>query len=195
MSNYISWGIGIFMLLALAFFGIFLGCNKPMSIYIPDKNFGSNGNFEEFQNGLPVNWLVYTNETTGYGEYAITADSLVKKSGKYSLKFDVESCSSKGGRFSPGIAQERDAEVGEKFNISFWALNEGTHFEFKIQGISAKKSDPGISFKNSESFDEWKYFEYHYAIPDGMNKLRIEFNVLSAGKFWLDEVSIVNYKE
>lgn len=191
MNNAI-WPTICLLVLFLIGLSFFCSCSKPLSKYYPDDHMENNGNFEEVYNGIPLNWLVYTEETTGIGHYSISADSLVKKSGTYSLKFDVEQCSSKGGRFSPGIAQERIAESGEKLKISFWALNEGTTFETRIHGVSAKRSDDGITFKNSDTFHEWKCFEYEYTMPKNMKLLRIEFNVLSPGKFWLDDVSVVS---
>ena len=80
-------------------------CTKQLSESIIDKKVGTNGSFENIKNNLPINWLVYTPNTTGEGNFDFTYDTENVKEGKQSLKLSVETCSEKGGWHSPGITQ------------------------------------------------------------------------------------------
>lgn len=168
-----------------------ISCSKQMSETVSDEEIGYNGGFEQIENNIPVNWLVYTPETTGSGDFDISADTQNRKEGKQSLKFDVRSCSDKGGRFSPGVSQERRVDAGDNFKISFWTKNQGAAYLIRIHAVSATKQAGGIELKSEESSNDWVYHEYQYTIPEKMNKLRFECNVLVPGTFWLDDVSII----
>jgi hypothetical protein len=151
---------------------------------------GLNGGFETTEKGLAVNWLIYTKKTTGFGDFEIITDTSAFKEGKQSLKFQVMSCSDKGDRFSPGIAQEIEAKAGEIYKVSFWIKNSGCRFYYKIRGVSAKQGVEVPMLINAEKIDDWKLIENQYTIPQGMNRLRFELNVLSPGNFWIDDVNI-----
>ena len=81
----------IFVLITLT-----VGCVK-MSEYVEDKSAGLNGSFEVSENGLPVNWIMYTPNTIPDADFQIILDKDIFKEGKQSLKFEVERCSSTGG--------------------------------------------------------------------------------------------------
>jgi hypothetical protein len=91
-----------------------------MSESLIDECLGLNGSFEKAKNNLPTNWLVYTQNTTGEGDFNISFDTNDAKDGTQSLKLDVKKCSDKGGWYSPGIAQEIPVKVNEEYKISFW---------------------------------------------------------------------------
>ncbi|MEN8376635.1 MAG: hypothetical protein ABFS34_14405 [Gemmatimonadota bacterium] len=38
--------------------------------------------------------------------------------------------------------------------------------------------------------DEWRRFDYAYAIPEGYDNLRIELNVLTPGTVWVDDLRV-----
>lgn len=166
-----------------------VSCMKPMSEVVTDTNSGFNGGFESFTNDLPVNWQCYTAQTTG-GNFKIIADKTNFKEGKQALLFDVTACEAAGGRLSPGIAREIPAKAGQTFTISYWVKSTGNKFKVKINGITETESDKGIEMICNDTLNEWKRFETTYTIPSNMKDLRIEINVLSPGKFWLDDVVV-----
>lgn len=178
----------------LAFAGLimfmFTGCMKQMSESVIDTNAGVNGGFEITQNEMPVNWQFYTQKTTGKGNFVIGLDKKNFKEGKQSLKFSVADCSSEGGRFSPGLAQEIPAKEGDEFTVKFWVKNSECEFLVKINGINATESDNGINFKSGDNSDEWKQLKFKYTIPKEMNRLRIEINIIKPGNFWIDYFEI-----
>jgi len=169
---------------------MFTGCMKQMSESIIDTNAGVNGGFEITQNEMPVNWQFYTQKTTGKGKFIIELDKKNFKEGKQSIKFSVADCSSEGGRFSPGLAQEIPANEGDEFTVKFWVKNSESQFLVKINGINATESDNGINFKSNENSDDWKQLKFKYTIPKEMNRLRIEINIIKQGNFWIDNFEI-----
>lgn len=178
--------ISILMLLILA-----LGaCMKQMSESAMDDKAGFNGSFEHLKQGLPSNWLVYTPNTTGEGDFSITANTSDFVEGKQSLQFLVNSCSDKGGRYSPGIAQEIPAKEDEEYRISFWVKNENTTFVVGIKAVNATEGVEGPVLRSSETISEWKKHEYTYTIPKLMNRLRIEVSVQKPGVFAIDDIKV-----
>jgi hypothetical protein len=168
---------------------LFLTSCRQLSESVINESAGFNGGFEITEKALPVNWLVYTKNTAS-GDFDIITDTSIFREGKQSLKFQVRSCSDKGDRFSPGIAHEIDAKAGETYKVSFWIKNSGCEFYYKIRGVSAKHGDEVPMLISAEKTEEWKFIENQYTIPQGMNRLRFELNVLSPGSFWLDDVKI-----
>lgn len=169
---------------------LFTSCMQPMSESVADKDAGLNGGFESIQNGLPANWLIYTPKTTGMGDFVIEADSATFYEGTKSLKFDIKSCSDKGGRFSPGIACEMKATAGKTYKVSFRAKNKGVWFSAKVSAINATESVNGSSVLSKQDCEDWNSFSCEVAVPAGMNKLRFEINALRPGTLWLDDVEI-----
>ena len=169
---------------------MFTGCMKQMSESVIDTNAGVNGGFEITQNEMPVNWQFYTQKTTGKGKFIIELDKKNFKEGKQSLKFSVADCSSEGGRFSPGLAQEIPAKEGDEFTVKFWVKNSESQFLVKINGVNATESDNGINFKSSDNSDDWKQLKFKYTIPKEMNRLRTEINIIKPGNFWIDNFEI-----
>lgn len=163
-----------------------------MSEFISDKDAGFNGSFEITKSGLPVNWLVYTPKTIPEGDYDLIIDTAESKDGKQSLKFLVRECSQAGGWYSPGFCNEYPGRPGEIFKISFWIMNKGTEYIVKIGGITASKGKYDTIVRSDENTDDWKLIEYHYTIPEGMNAIRFEMNVLKPGTFWIDDIYIEN---
>jgi hypothetical protein len=161
-----------------------------MSESAMNESAGFNGGFEITENGLPVNWLVYTKKTAGSGDFDIITDTTDFTEGKQSLKFQVRSCADKGDRFSPGIAHEMEAIAGETYKVSFLLKNSGCKYYYKIKGVSLKSGADEPMLISSEKTEGWKLIANQYTIPAEMNRLRFELNVISPGSFWIDDVKI-----
>eukprot|EP00825_Cyclidium_porcatum_P028628 TRINITY_DN30830_c0_g1_i1.p1 TRINITY_DN30830_c0_g1~~TRINITY_DN30830_c0_g1_i1.p1 ORF type:complete len:150 (+),score=9.73 TRINITY_DN30830_c0_g1_i1:43-492(+) len=121
----------------------------------------------------------YTKNTCKSGDFEIITDTTDYKEGKQSIKFQIRSCSDKGDRFSPGLANEIEVKSGETYKISFWFKNSGCKFYYKIRGVSAKNGDEVPMQIISKITNDWKLIESTYTIPEQMNRLRFELNVLS----------------
>lgn len=176
--------------MAIGFLFLSTSCTKQLSESIIDENTGTNGSFENVKNNLPINWLVYTPNTTGEGNFGFTYDTKNAKEGKQSLKLNVSACSEKGGWQSPGIAQEIPVKPNEEYKISFWVKNSESTFLIKINCVNATSESKRLTLKSSENISEWKQLEYKYKVPNEMEKLRIEMNVIKPGIFWIDDVKV-----
>jgi len=165
------------------------GCSK-MSESIQDKTAGINGSFEVTKFGLPVNWIVYTPRTIPTGDYDLIIDTTEYKDGRQSLKFLVRECSPNGGWYSPGLCDEYKAMPGETYRVSFWVKNNGSEFVVKIGGVSAFNGQYDTIVKSKETIDTWRKFEYNYKIPQKMNAIRFNMNILQPGTFWIDDIKI-----
>jgi len=166
-----------------------MSCTQLSESVINEK-VGLNGGFEVTENELPVNWLFYTKNTCKNGDFDIITDTTDFKEGKQSLKFNIRSCSDKGDRFSPGIANEMEVNSGETYKVSFWFKNTGCKFYYKIRGVSAKTGIEIPMQISTEVANDWKLVETTYTIPTQMNRLRFELNVISPGSLWIDDVKI-----
>jgi hypothetical protein len=127
-----------------------------------DQSIGMNGSFEYIKNGLPINWLVYTSKTTPSGTFTIQAGTTIKKEGKQSLHFVVKECSDKGGWYSPGIAQEINVLVGEKYLIQAWIKNNQSTIAFKVNAVDAKHEAEVTETFLSENYNEWHLVEMQF---------------------------------
>ncbi len=169
-----------------------LGCTN-MSETEKDSTAGINGGFEITKNGLPVNWLMYTSNTVPDSQFKISFDQEEFKEGKQSLRFDVDQCSSIGGRYSPGFTNEffeiAHKNGFENCKLSFWIKNKGAKYRISAGGVSPHKGNMKTLVESDSSLLEWKYIEYQIEIPKGMH-LRMEFNILEPGTVWIDDVKI-----
>ncbi len=178
---------GLLIVLVLS---LMLGGCKRFSESIQDKTAGMNGSFEVTESGLPVNWLVYTPAIIPTGDYDLIIDTTEYKDGKQSLKFLVRECSSVGGWYSPGLSQEYKAIPGETYMVSFWVMNDGSEFIVEIGGVSDKEGEYETIVRSKEAIDIWQQFEHIYTIPQKMNAIRFEMNILQPGTFWIDDIEI-----
>jgi hypothetical protein len=174
----------------ISFMTALTACSMQMSESVYDKNAGFNGSFEQVKDGLPVNWLFYTEQTTGSGSFTISTDQHEVKDGKQSLRFSIVKCSDKGGRYSPGLSKEIPVNAGEHYKISFWVKNEGTDFYAKVNAINATEQAEGKTFHSNDNDKEWQLYECDYTIPVSMNKLRIEMNMMKPGTCWVDDIKM-----
>lgn len=165
-------------------------CMKPLSEGVTDEKAGLNGSFEIASEKMPVNWLLYTNTTTGQGDFSILLDTTIKQEGKQSLMFHVTACSPEGGRYSPGFTREIPVKAGDTYRIGFWTKNNNSRYRFNISGVNAHHKSDGPVLKDQSSTNDWLYQECVYQIPEQMDHLRLEFNVLSKGDCWIDNIHI-----
>lgn len=165
------------------------GCNQ-MSEQIVDETAGDNGGFEVVQNGLPVNWLMYTPNTVPEAEFNILLDTVDFQEGSQSLKFKVERCSNLGGWKSPGFTNEFNVDKGSNYNFQFWIKNTDAEFKVMAGGVSAMEGNMKTLVQTSESFNQWKQFDFSIPISEEYTTLRIEVNILKPGTFWIDNIKI-----
>ena len=159
-----------------------------------DKSAGINGGFEVTKNNLPVNWLMYTPNTVPDSDFKIAFDKNIFKEGSQSLRFDVKSCSSTGGRLSPGFTNEffdsGKFEGKGTYIVGFWVKNNGTKFRVAAGGVSPHKGDMKVLIESDEEIEDWKYLEYEINVPEERH-LRMELNILKPGTFWIDAIQII----
>jgi len=170
-----------------------VGCGQifnPMSELIVDESAGMNGSFEYVRDGLPVNWLLYTPKTVPEGDFEIVIDTTEFAEGKQSLKFIVRECSPDGGWYSPGFCNQFPADPEGTFRISFWIKNQGSYFYIKIGGINSSAGQYETIVETNEEIKKWRKFEHSYSVPEGMNEMRLEVNILKPGVFWIDNIRI-----
>jgi hypothetical protein len=177
---------------------IMLGSCRGMSDRIEDKSAGMNGGFEVSENGIPVNWLIYSPNTLKDADFKIVLDTVIYKEGKQSLRFDIVKCSSRGGSASPGIHSEfftsGQYEGPATYKLSFWVKNEGSTFKIFAGGVEAMGGDSKVNSKSineihDEQISDWKLLEYHIDVPKD-RWLRMELNILKPGTFWIDDIQI-----
>lgn len=169
---------------------VLLGSCVRMSESVIDQSAGINGGFEKVKNKLPVNWLVYSQNTVQQADFDVVFDELYPKEGKQSLHFVVRSCTRLGGRRSPGMTQEFPVKEGEEYQLSFWIKNKDTEFSVNITAVDACRETKGPLLHAFEDVKEWKQYVYTYRIPNNMKRLRMEISILKPGEFWIDEVKI-----
>ncbi|MCB0265699.1 MAG: hypothetical protein KDH95_21745 [Calditrichaeota bacterium] len=177
----------------LSFVIVTSGCIR-MSEQIRDKSAGLNGSFEISENGLPVNWLMYTPNTVPDADFQIILDKESYKDGKQSLKFEIKRCLPTGGRHSPGFTNEWFDKKEGRYLISFWIKTSGTAYRIRAGGVEAKSGDMRTLIDGYEKIDDWKYLKYEIVVPKG-RWLRMELNILNAGQFWIDNVKIEKINE
>ena len=159
-----------------------------------DPAAGVNGGFEITDNGLPVNWLMYTPSTVPKAQFEIVMDRDIYQEGKQALKFVVDDCESTGGWHSPGFTNEFfevDRFRGEgEYILGFWIKNDGALFRVSAGGVSAKEGSMKTLIQSDQTMDEWKYYEFTVAIKE-KDWLRMELNILSPGVLWIDGVEVI----
>ena len=166
---------------------------KKFSEHISDKESGLNGGFEVSQNGIPVNWLMYTANTVPNSEFEIVLDKDEFKEGVQSLNYSVVKCNSAGGWLSPGFTNQWIDRGEGTYEINFWIKNEGTSFKFSAGGVSPKGGEMKLLVEENKDIKTWTSYKYKVEVPKDMS-LRVELNILSPGSFWIDDFSINKIK-
>jgi hypothetical protein len=171
-----------------------IGCGSPFSESVMDESAGLNGGFETVKDGLPVNWLTYTANTTKDGDFDIVFDTDNPKEGDQALRFDIRTCSDIGGWASPGFTREIDVETGKTYRLSMWIKNDGCTFNVSAGGVSAMEGDMETVLESSDSGD-WQLIEYTHTSPEEFDRLRFQVSITSPGTFWVDDVKVEELKE
>lgn len=164
------------------------GCLKP-SIIERDSSAGLNGGFETIHKGLPANWYIYGVDAYKKS-YDLVYDTVNFKEGKQSLKFVVREVDTSFQKWKkPGFFGSIEAEIGDKYLVSFWVKNEGCNFKVKVASEGDGMHEKVLVLTN-ESFEDWKYYQDEYTVPEPYPNVRFEVNIFSPGKFWIDDVKI-----
>ena len=167
---------------------VFQSCLK-MSEHIEDSTAGLNGSFEISQDGLPVNWLLYTPNIVPKSEFEMLLDTKIYKDGKQSLKFKVNRCTETGGWMSPGFTNQFFDKGEGIYKLSMWVKNEESEFIISAGGVSYNKGNMITLIKSKEQISDWKLLEYEIEVPSE-NSFRLEVNILQPGTFWIDDIRI-----
>lgn len=155
-----------------------------------NQSIGFNGGFEAFEDGLPVNWILYTSKTAGEGDFDIVKDSINFSEGKASLKFAVRTCSGKPGRYSPGFTREIDAVSGATYILSFKLKNEGCKWVLNVSCVDAFNAAEKKVISDLDTVRGWQTYQCQYSMPEKMERFRVELNVLSPGVLNVDDIRI-----
>lgn len=151
-----------------------------------DLTAGFNGGFEVFQDGLPVNWQVYTPATVPDADFSIHPDTADKKEGRQSIRFDVGRCQSTGGRLSPGLATEIPVLTGEKITVSFWMKQTGL-VSIRSGAVSAHEGRVTEKIRRKGSRNQWARYTVTDSIPEPFTTYRFELSVLEPGTVFFDD--------
>ncbi len=181
-----------FIALVLFIATVTSGCDN-LSEIVEDDKAGLNGSFEVAQNGLPVNWHMYTPNTVPNADFQIILDKETYKEGKQSLQFIVKRSDLRGGWKTPGFTNEF-TNVGKfkgenRYKLSFWIKNNGAEFSISAGGVSSKSGNMITLLKTNERFEDWKQFEYEINVSKD-NWLRMQLSVFKPGVFWIDDVRV-----
>jgi hypothetical protein len=166
---------------------------QQLSESVNDESGDLNLDFEKFSMGLPTNWFVFSERTALSTRCRISADSINVKEGTYALCFDVASCSDKGGRCSPGITKELNVLPGSAYIITVWIKAEEARYMFSCSGINALHESNGLRITNDEGSHDWKKCTMYYKVPLDHDRLKLELNVLSAGRIWVDGICVQKF--
>jgi hypothetical protein len=164
------------------------GCTK-VSIIERDSSAGLNGGFEIIRKGLPANWHIYAPDAYKKS-YNLVYDTLNVKEGNQSLKFIIQKVDTSFQEWKkPGFFGSIDATIGDKYKVSFWVKNTGCDFKVKVASEGDGMYEKDIVWTN-ESFEDWKYYQDDYTVPEPFPNVRFEVNIFSPGEFWIDDVKI-----
>ncbi len=185
MRTKIKYNYVLFFLLPL-----FTGCFNPIIVEL-DPSAGFNGSFEKSKHGLPLNWHFYTSEEYEQS-YNVILETESAKEGKQSLKFNIKSIDTlklHEEMLAPGMFGLTDAEIGDKYKVSFWLKNQGSKFNIHVGnqffGLFAE-----TILETDDNITDWTYFEYEYTIPESNPSICFGLNFISPGTFWIDDVRI-----
>jgi hypothetical protein len=190
MKTKINYRCILFLLIPL-----FTGCFNPI-IVERDPSAGFNGSFEKTKHGLPFNWHFYTSEEFEKS-YQVILETESVKEGKQSLRFEILSIDTltlHEKMLAPGMFGLIDAEIGDKYKVSFWIKNQGSKFNIHV-GNQFFAVFAETMLETDENFKDWTFFEYEYIIPESNASICFGLNFLSPGVFWIDDVRINKLNE
>ena len=159
---------------------------RPMAEQVQSDFAGLNGGFEHVEDDLPVNWLVYTEETVPSGRFDVLLDTTDYKEGEQSLLFRIEECAATGGWYSPGISNQLPATPDTTYRLRCWIKSEGCDWTLSVGGVAAKTGEydriPSSRFEEGD----WQEVRHEYTLPPEYEELRIELSITSPGRLWID---------
>ena len=165
------------------------GCS-PLSESVSEPVAGLNGGFEVVREGLPAGWNVYTPRTVPGAEFELALDEVERREGERALRFDVATCGDEGGWRSPGLSRELEVEPGATYAVSFQVKCEGCRWSAAWGGVDARTGELERTDASPCEEGEWRRVEERYTVPERYGRMRFQFNVLSPGRMWLDDVRI-----
>lgn len=163
---------------------------KPLSESVGNAGAELNGGFELAHDGLPAGWNVYTPRTVPGAEFEIALDEGEAREGARALRFDVTACGDEGGWRSPGLSREIEVEPGATYAVSFQVRCEACRWSASWGGVDAKTGELETVDTSPCAEGDWRRVEARYTVPERYDRLRLEFNVLSPGRLWLDDVRV-----
>lgn len=166
-----------------------VGC-RALSESVMRPEVGLNGGFETSDQGLPVNWLLYTPATVPDADFTLGLDTRQPAEGDHCLAFAVTRCGAEGGWRSPGCAIEQPARKGGRYRVSLMVQNTGCRARLRLGGVSAFKDQLDTLALPADTRDAWVRVQHELTLPGNMQTLRLELNLLSPGNFRLDGVRI-----
>lgn len=173
----------------------FASSAAPFSETLKDESAGPNTSFEMGRDGRPFNWSLYTPATTGSQNFVIALDTSKAVGGKQSLRIASSAPHPGGGRLSPGFFRELPARPGDVWELRFQAWSDGADFVMEAGGVSALHAGTKTQLRWKEKDAGWKSHVLKVSIPDGMDHLRIQFNVLGVGSVNVDDVVLTRLSQ
>ncbi|NUN68627.1 MAG: hypothetical protein HUU02_02840 [Bacteroidetes bacterium] len=164
---------------------LFTSCG-PFSETRTDRSAALNGGFEVSSDGLPVNWSFYSPATLPGSDFTVQTDSTGPFEGTYSLLFSVKTCSPEGGRLSPGMFRELEAEPNSTYQLQFAVRNDGSRFRAAAGGVTAKSGTLTELITSDEPWKEWKDLSFEVTVPEDSRRLRFELSILQPGSVRVD---------
>lgn len=173
---------------------LFIVSCKPLSESFIDPSIGFNGSFEHTKNGIPFNWLIYSNNSVSSAIFNHFIDTTSAQNGRSSLTFLITSCGQEEGKNAPGFAKEIPIKKGE-YKLSFWVKASTVDFIVKVGGVNAKTAQ--LEQHNFKRFDskDWNKIALPIKINNNFNSLRIEISIQSAGTISFDNFEVKSIKD
>lgn len=167
---------------------------KPLSESFIDPSIGFNGSFEHTKNGIPYNWLIYSNKTVPSAIFNHFIDTTSAQNGRSALTFLITTCGQEEGKNAPGFAKEIPIKKGD-YKLSFWVKASTVDFIVKVGGVNAKTAQlEQNNFKRYNSKD-WSKIALPIKINNNFNRLRIEISIQSPGTISFDNFDIKSIKD
>lgn len=145
-----------------------------------------NFEFENVKNKLPLNW-----ENFGSSSYTLTLDSLVKKSGKYSMAIEYIG---EVPDFKALAFKLPDNYKGKKITLSGYVKTENVKDGWAGLWM---RIDPNIAFENMQQngilgTTDWKKYEITLDMsPEKTDQIVVGGILAGKGKMWLDDLNII----
>lgn len=165
------------------------GCSS-FSESIQQPTAGFNGSFEAVQDGLPLNWLLYTRMDASQADFDFEVNEQNASQGQRSAHFTIRKCQPTGGHLSPGMAKEIAVQGNRTYRISFDARNLGSTLVFEGGPVGLKKGQSEVLLRESNGVNAWRSYSFDIQIPENDSILFLQWNWIAPGEGWLDNVVV-----